>query len=224
MPTFEWKAAPSPSRISKPNGPRHSTISHKIRILISRQLMFERKATRKLSSNIDHQIAMYRVLLPDGVASPCSSTAQSPLNTTVMQQDSWGAEESQGIRIKYWPKGFQMRWPCNGSGGQSTASHCDGSSSTPGQPGVTYCKHVSLGQAFSLRLRFSPFTIILPTLQTHLFIHSSSIDAALSSLLRVSSNKVQVRKLLGWLWRVGAQLEIHKLLGVPLRIQEFRSL
>ena len=69
MPTFRRNVAPSHSRTGKPNGPPHSIISHKIRILISRLLMFERKVTGTLSSNIDHHIAIFRVSHPGVVAS-----------------------------------------------------------------------------------------------------------------------------------------------------------
>lgn len=64
MPTFRRDVAPSTSRTGKPSGPPHSIMSHKIRILTSRLLKFEHKAPRTLSSNIDHHIAMCRILLP----------------------------------------------------------------------------------------------------------------------------------------------------------------
>jgi hypothetical protein len=94
MPTFRRNVTPSPSRIGKPSGPPHSITSHKIRILISRLLMFDRKATRTLSSNIDHHIAMCRVLLPGGVASRDSE----PVRAAAQHNRRW-TQPSSSIQI-----------------------------------------------------------------------------------------------------------------------------
>lgn len=80
-------------------------LSHKARISIRRLLVFGRLASRILSTNIDHHIAICRILLLGAIASPAwaahpwrrPAQHKKLLNTTVKQQDSWGGTGSQGI-------------------------------------------------------------------------------------------------------------------------------
>jgi hypothetical protein len=196
MPTFRRNVAPSHSRFGKPSGPPHSIISHKIRILISRLLMFERKVTGTLSSNIDHHIAMCRVLHPGGVASRDSA----PVRAAAQHNRRWTQTSSSRIPevqkrvrafkicleipllhlvlVERFPDAEALQWLRTLYYVYVYGLSLRCLEFDPRPTTSTYCEHVSPGQDFSLRLQFSPVTTILATLHTHTCIHSSSTDAA----------------------------------------------